>query len=599
MLKLVIIKKGGNTNPRDWYTTIMKKFLSYALSAIMIVAMIAVSVSAVEFVKGDGYNTWSGPSYADSVNMGLSPVTMTVNEDGSVTVEQGGYYRTFQSDNNYGGVATAEKVGLDGLEVTINFEEVPVPTNDCWFGLLLLQNPYPFNTADMAPTGGYNPLIRFNVPNLEFYSPTFTGLGNSDMTEPAAPYGMFALQSGDTLKMSVKYKFGQYFVTYVHNDMVYEVPADKTIDASNLFVGQYGGKAHVVVTGTLLGDLNTWKYTVSVKEGVGITDEQLAAQEFELSKGAAATDIETYASDIEYYYEEALKTAGYDAVEYDDIMEALYDIVEARDEVAQAEEDLGIAADADAIAKALDDAVNARIKARDAYYDVEWYAEDYGIEKLYYVPDDSFLFEVREEQEAPVEIEEEMPEESEPTLSAPNKTPSNSYTTHDEDEDEDEDDDEIAHYAGYEITDVFDIGTVEQIMQGFVGIAITVFISCFIIYMLPTIFALITRRNRTKVILFNIFLGWTFVMWIICIVWAFKKNEPEENAEDARAEAVPAEKVEETPVVEVPAAQVSANEVPVVAAARETAPSKFCGNCGQKLDINAKFCNNCGTKVDG
>ena len=47
----------------------------------------------------------------------------------------------------------------------------------------------------------------------------------------------------------------------------------------------------------------------------------------------------------------------------------------------------------------------------------------------------------------------------------------------------------------------------------------------FSIYFLPSIIALIKRNNRTKVILFNFFLGWTFVMWIISLVWACKKPQ--------------------------------------------------------------------------
>ena len=45
------------------------------------------------------------------------------------------------------------------------------------------------------------------------------------------------------------------------------------------------------------------------------------------------------------------------------------------------------------------------------------------------------------------------------------------------------------------------------------------------LFLLPSLVALAKRNNRTKVILFNIFLGWTIVMWIICLVWAFKKEE--------------------------------------------------------------------------
>ncbi|MBE6682074.1 MAG: hypothetical protein E7600_07315 [Ruminococcaceae bacterium] len=362
----------------------MKKFLSYALVAMMIVATVAVSASAVEFVKGDGYDTWSGASYSDSTNAGKSPVSMNVNEDGSVTVEQGGYYKEFKSDNNFGGVATKDMVGLDGLEVTVNFEEVPSPTNDCWFGVLLVQNPYPFNTGDMAPTGGYNPLIRFNTNYVEFYSPTFTGLGNSTSTDPAAPDGMFGLQSGDTLTMSVKYELGQYMVTYKHNDMVYEVPADKTIDASNLFLDTLGGKAHVVVTGTLLGDLNTWKYTVSVKEGEGISEEELANRAFELSKNEVKTSIETYLSDIDTCLADGIMAAG--GVADDNVAAALSTIAQAKVDMEEIAAELVDAADQEALDLLNTDAIAVRGAATAAVDEiVNVYAE--GVEPLTEVPE--------------------------------------------------------------------------------------------------------------------------------------------------------------------------------------------------------------------
>ncbi len=45
------------------------------------------------------------------------------------------------------------------------------------------------------------------------------------------------------------------------------------------------------------------------------------------------------------------------------------------------------------------------------------------------------------------------------------------------------------------------------------------------LYLLPSIIALAKRNRRTKVILFNIFLGWTIVMWIISLVWACKRED--------------------------------------------------------------------------
>lgn len=52
-----------------------------------------------------------------------------------------------------------------------------------------------------------------------------------------------------------------------------------------------------------------------------------------------------------------------------------------------------------------------------------------------------------------------------------------------------------------------------------------VFFALIGIYLIPSLVALATRNHRTKVILFNIFLGWTLVMWIVCLVWACKKEE--------------------------------------------------------------------------
>ena len=56
---------------------------------------------------------------------------------------------------------------------------------------------------------------------------------------------------------------------------------------------------------------------------------------------------------------------------------------------------------------------------------------------------------------------------------------------------------------------------------------IIVLVLAFSIYFLPSIIALAKRNHRTKVILFNFFLGWTFVLWIISLVWACKRDEEE------------------------------------------------------------------------
>jgi hypothetical protein len=47
----------------------------------------------------------------------------------------------------------------------------------------------------------------------------------------------------------------------------------------------------------------------------------------------------------------------------------------------------------------------------------------------------------------------------------------------------------------------------------------------FMIYFLPTIVAYWRgQKNATSVFILNLFLGWTFIAWVIAFVWAVKKD---------------------------------------------------------------------------
>lgn len=55
--------------------------------------------------------------------------------------------------------------------------------------------------------------------------------------------------------------------------------------------------------------------------------------------------------------------------------------------------------------------------------------------------------------------------------------------------------------------------------------ALVVFALLIAIYFLPTIVAVRrNHRNRTPIILVNIFLGWMFIGWVVALVWAFTSN---------------------------------------------------------------------------
>ncbi len=58
----------------------------------------------------------------------------------------------------------------------------------------------------------------------------------------------------------------------------------------------------------------------------------------------------------------------------------------------------------------------------------------------------------------------------------------------------------------------------------FAGIwGILVFVISIGIYFLPTIIAIARRRdNILAIFLLNFFLGWTFIGWVVALVWSIK-----------------------------------------------------------------------------
>ena len=59
-------------------------------------------------------------------------------------------------------------------------------------------------------------------------------------------------------------------------------------------------------------------------------------------------------------------------------------------------------------------------------------------------------------------------------------------------------------------------------MFGFGAIFLILFIlPALALYFLPTIIALVRRaRNTLAIVLMNIFAGWTFIGWVIALVWS-------------------------------------------------------------------------------
>lgn len=63
------------------------------------------------------------------------------------------------------------------------------------------------------------------------------------------------------------------------------------------------------------------------------------------------------------------------------------------------------------------------------------------------------------------------------------------------------------------------MGVFEFYFGGFIGII--VFILSLALYFLPTIIALLRgHRNALAIFLLNFFLGWTFIGWVVALVWS-------------------------------------------------------------------------------
>ncbi len=63
------------------------------------------------------------------------------------------------------------------------------------------------------------------------------------------------------------------------------------------------------------------------------------------------------------------------------------------------------------------------------------------------------------------------------------------------------------------------MGVFEFYFSGFIGIIL--FTLSLALYFLPTIIALLRgHRNALAIFLLNFFLGWTFIGWVVALVWS-------------------------------------------------------------------------------
>jgi Superinfection immunity protein/zinc-ribbon domain len=91
------------------------------------------------------------------------------------------------------------------------------------------------------------------------------------------------------------------------------------------------------------------------------------------------------------------------------------------------------------------------------------------------------------------------------------------------------------------------------------------------LYFLPAFLAR-NKSNFTAILLVNIFAGWTFIGWIIALVWALSPDPLRQGA---------------TP------------QQPAASAPPQTAPGAtfFCSYCGKANLAGARFCSSCGAAL--
>ena len=282
----------------------MKKLLSVCLAALMLVASVSVVAfaAASDWTPGNGFHIVDKEGNVVSEN---TPVTVTDVADG-VQVMHGGYY---QNGKNWGGVASTGEYNLNGLEVTVRFDQVPEVTaeDDCWIAVDFLEKGQMFDVQDIAGNRGFMCLVRFGRPYLEVYegASSFSQIYNSQGYDKNE---IFSVVSGDTLTFKVTYADGTYHFTYTKNN---EEPFEIPYTFTQLVDVFKQGKAHIAIAANLKGsEKDAFKYTITnVTDGAVKTEEEIAAEDAAIAEAQAKAEEEKKAAEEAKKAEEEAKKA--------------------------------------------------------------------------------------------------------------------------------------------------------------------------------------------------------------------------------------------------------------------------------------------------
>lgn len=211
-------------------------------------------LEASAFAVGNGFAAKGRDAGELSADDRLVSVNKT--EDG-ITVSHGGYYT---NGKDWGGVAVKDAHKLDGMSVTIRFDEVPEinSSTDCWFSLCFLQKPQLFQVGDVAGNKGFMNLVRFASNKWEIYEGKNAFSGKETMMSVGE--NTFTLKKGDVITISAKLVDGNYQFTYTKGDDVVIVNY-RDADFTKVFED---GKAHFVISASCDNtSKDAFKYTIT------------------------------------------------------------------------------------------------------------------------------------------------------------------------------------------------------------------------------------------------------------------------------------------------------------------------------------------------
>ncbi|MBQ9086661.1 MAG: hypothetical protein IJY47_05690 [Clostridia bacterium] len=252
----------------------MKKVLSFLLITIFLLSALSTVTFAAapqtsDFVAGTGFFVYEGSTKKDRDIPTLTQIT-----DG-VQVSHGGWYA---SGADYGGIISAQKVDLNGFEITVKFNNIPTYSgDDCWiaFDFLAAQRGFYTDNFDVA-TGnkGMMNLIRYGNGGFQAMDGLTSFSGKKTVSND-----LFKFKTGDVVTLTVnRTAVGDYTYTFKKEGVADPVVIDYDYPMDELFSD---GKAYFSLAASSKKSVaDDFVYTITnVKNGTAMTAADRAAIE--------------------------------------------------------------------------------------------------------------------------------------------------------------------------------------------------------------------------------------------------------------------------------------------------------------------------------